>query len=87
LATTEKRTLSAPPFFCHLPGARHDYPGRADAGAAGWMLRHGFRREGDWLPKMKAGWHTACCMPYVQERFAELITCVMYWAGPGTTST
>ncbi|MGP3634534.1 terpene synthase family protein [Streptomyces sp. 24-1644] len=79
--TTARRALSVPPFYCPLPDAVYEKPDEADAGAVAWMFRQGFRKEGDWLPKMKAGSYTAYCMPYVLERCAEIITYVMYWGG------
>ncbi|MFF2076184.1 terpene synthase family protein [Kitasatospora sp. NPDC058162] len=79
--TTVRRTLGVPPFFCPLPDAVYDKPEEIDAGAVAWMFRQGFRKEGDWLPRMNAGSYTAHCMPHVLDRCAEIITYVMYWGG------
>jgi len=79
--TLTQRDFDVPPFYCPVPDAVYDKPAEADAGALKWMFRQGFRMEGDWLARMKAGWLTAQCMPFVLDRYAEVITYVIYWGG------
>jgi len=79
--TLAQRDFDIPPFYCPVPDAAYDKAEEADAGALAWMFQQGFRKEGDWLAKIKAGSFTAQCMPFVLDRYAEVITYVMYWGG------